>query len=470
MYEIILGRNETDRKKYGKNATIFLGKHYVTMERAKSLANPMLLDVARPHVILVCGKRGSGKSYTLGVMAEGLLHLEKGIKENISCIIFDTMGIYWTMKYPNYRDDTLLQEWDMEAKNLEPVIFVPKKMFSDYQRKSIPVDKEFSINPAELDPSEWCALFGIELNSDAGVLIEEVVLDLKEGAESFSVQDIVNKIQETQSFPTDVKQLLVSRFRSINKWGVFSEGGTSITELAQPGQVTVLDLSAFSNMPENMTIKSLVIGFISRKILQKRLMARKLEEIEQIQRGSTRPEKQEPLVWMLIDEAHEFLPKERDTLATLPLIQLLREGRQPGISLIMATQQPGKIHTDALTQADIVISHRLTARLDINALNEIMQSYLPFKLQRYIDNLPRVKGAAISLDDTSEKIYPFKVRPRISWHGGEDPSAMKKIKELSKLKQEEVQTEVKEEAQKRLVKEKPAKQNLFERIEKLGVA
>ena len=107
MYEIILGRNETDRKKYGKNATIFLGKHYVTMEREKSLANPILLDVARPHVILVSGKRGSGKSYTLGVMAEGLLNLEKGIKENISCIIFDTLGIYWTMKYPNYRDDAL---------------------------------------------------------------------------------------------------------------------------------------------------------------------------------------------------------------------------------------------------------------------------------------------------------------------------------------------------------------------------
>jgi len=55
---------------------------------------------------------------------------------------------------------------------------------------------------------------------------------------------------------------------------------------------------------------------------------------------------------------------------------LLREGRQPGISMVMATQQPGKIHTDAMTQSDIVISHRVTSQQDLEALNSIMQSYL----------------------------------------------------------------------------------------------
>ena len=31
------------------------------MGKTVSLANQILLDVARPHVLLVCGKRGSGK-------------------------------------------------------------------------------------------------------------------------------------------------------------------------------------------------------------------------------------------------------------------------------------------------------------------------------------------------------------------------------------------------------------------------
>ncbi|MCX6750815.1 MAG: DUF87 domain-containing protein, partial [Candidatus Pacearchaeota archaeon] len=61
-------------------------------------------DVIRSHVILVAGKRGSGKSYTLGVLAEELSILPKEVSQNIASLIFDTMGIYWTMKYPNEKD------------------------------------------------------------------------------------------------------------------------------------------------------------------------------------------------------------------------------------------------------------------------------------------------------------------------------------------------------------------------------
>jgi hypothetical protein len=132
-----------------------------------------------------------------------------------------------------------------------------------------------------------------------------------------------------------------------------------------------------------------------------------------------------PLLQLIIDEAHEFLPRDGETLASYPLIQILREGRQPGISTIFATQQPGKIHTDVMTQSDIVISHRVTSKFDIEALNEIMQTYTTSELQKYLENLPKEKGVCIILDDTNEKIYPMRIRPRLSWHGGADPTAIR---------------------------------------------
>jgi hypothetical protein len=91
----------------------------------------------------------------------------------------------------------------------------------------------------------------------------------------------------------------------------------------------------------------------------------------------------------------------------------------------MATQQPGKLHHDALTQADIVISHRVTAKPDIDALNEIMQTYLLESIRQHMDELPALKGSAILLDDNSERIYSMRVRPRFTWHGGEAPTAVK---------------------------------------------
>jgi DNA segregation ATPase FtsK/SpoIIIE-like protein len=143
-------------------------------------------------------------------------------------------------------------------------------------------------------------------------------------------------------------------------------------------------------------------------------------------------EDKDPLIWVLIDEAHELLPKEGKTPATDALVQLLREGRQPGISLVLATQQPGEIHKDVLTQSDIVISHRLTSKIDVEALNNMMQTYLLADIQKYMNELPDLKGSAIVLDDNSERIYPIRVHPKKSWHGGETPSILKDKEKLFK--------------------------------------
>ena len=139
------------------------------------------------------------------------------------------------------------------------------------------------------------------------------------------------------------------------------------------------------------------------------------------------------MVWLIIDEAHEFLPVEGKTAASDPLITILREGRQPGISLVLATQQPGKIHTDVMTQSDVILSHRITAKLDTDALGMLMQSYMRQGLDKYLDNLPREKGAAIILDDNNERMYPIRVRPRFTWHGGEAPQAIPGKKKIFDL-------------------------------------
>ena len=126
----------------------------------------------------------------------------------------------------------------------------------------------------------------------------------------------------------------------------------------------------------------------------------------------------------VVHNCHEFLPREGKTPASEPLITILREGRQPGISLILATQQPGKIHTDVMTQSDIVIGHRITAKLDTDALGALMQTYMRDGLTVQLDKLPRDKGSALVFDDTNERLYPIKIRPRITWHGGSSPSLL----------------------------------------------
>ncbi|NQU97868.1 ATP-binding protein [Candidatus Woesearchaeota archaeon] len=436
MYDIVIGRNEKDKDKFGTAGTILLGKHYVKMGRTNSLANKIYLDMIRSHIVFVCGKRGSGKSYTMGVIAEGVADLPKDIKQNISIIMLDTMGIYWTMKYPNKKEKDLLEEWELEGKSLDVKIYTPKGYYNDYKKKGIPTDAPFSVKPSELDADDWNITFGMNPHDPIGVLIERVIYELKEADREYDLDDIITAIKNDKDAETDVKDAAKNQFLNARNWGVFDKEGTPLKELSKGGQVTVLDVSCYATMPGSWKIKNLVIGLIAEKLFVERMVSRKNEEYQEIHKsvnyfGDEKSVKQEfPLVWLVIDEAHEFLPVKGQTMATDPLVTILREGRQPGISLILATQQPGKIHTDVMTQSDTVISHRITAKIDTDALGMLMQSYMREGLDVQLDNLPRLKGAAVIFDDTNEKMYPMRVRPRFTWHGGEAPSALHDKEEL----------------------------------------
>src|SRR3989339_90298 len=404
-YDIIVGRGESDKKTFGDKGLVYLGKGYVKMGQYTSLSNKIYMDVARSHVVLVAGKRGSGKSYTLGVLAEELSNLPKEVSQNIGSLIFDTMGIYWTMKYTNEKDKELLRDWDLQAKNLPVKIFVPYGHFDSYLEKGIPADRKFALDVMDLNPEDWIITFGLDIIHPVSVLIERSITKLKLKG-NFGIDEILEEIKKDK---------------------------TSSQDTINAGVTSVLDLSVY-NAVGAFNVRALVISLVCRKIFNQRMSSRKDEEVKAIAKGldftSSLEKKETPLVWLFIDEAHEFLPKDDKTVATDALVQLLREGRQPGVSLVLATQQPGQIHRDVMTQSDIVISHRVTSFPDLEALNHIMQSYLLEGIQQYMDDLPTLKGSAIILDDNSERIYPVRIKPRFTWHGGEAPTAVEKKKEL----------------------------------------
>jgi len=247
----------------------------------------------------------------------------------------------------------------------------------------------------------------------------------------FTIADIQAAVDMDPKAGKEAKEIVNGLFTAADTWGIFSRmagEGTEIHDLITPGTTTILDTSVYSTIGA-YNIKALVISLISRKLFTTRIDARKKEEIQAIQHGQDylayRTTREEPLVWIFIDEAHNFLPKTGKTPATDALMQILREGRQPGLSIVLATQQPGQIHHDVMTQSDIVISHRVTSKPDREALNEIMQSYLLESIQKQMNDLPSIKGSAIILDDNSERLYPMRVHPRFTWHGGEAPTAIK---------------------------------------------
>ncbi len=441
VYEIVLGREQQEQQRLGTAGSIFIGKHYVKMGAVTTLSQPVYLDLNKAHVVFVCGKRGSGKSYSLGVIAEGISQLPDAMRNRLSVIMLDTMGIFWTMKYPNHRDEALLKEWGLEGKGIDVKIYTPFGFFKKWKEEGIPTDVPFALNPAELSAEDWNLTFELESSDPVAVFIARIITVLKKAHKSYDIHDIIMAIDDDETEELRVKHAAKNRFISVEDWGLFSPKATPVKELAKGGQITILDLSAYAIMPNGWRIKHLVMGLVCMKLFMERMAARKDEEyssvheaIHYILEEHDEPRESEmPICWIMIDEAHEFIPNVGKTASSDALITLLREGRQPGIAMVLATQQPGKIHTDAMTQSDIILAHRLTAKIDTDALGALLQSYLRTGLDKELGNLPRVAGACIAVDDVNERLYPMRVRPRFSWHGGGAPGVIVEKKEALKF-------------------------------------
>ncbi|MBW6452076.1 MAG: DUF87 domain-containing protein [DPANN group archaeon] len=421
LNEILVGRDLFDLAKYGSKGMGYIAKHIVGDKGETHLTTPVLFDLSRPHILGLFGKRGQGKSYTMGNLIEELMLFPDNIRRNLAGVVIDTMGIYWSMKYPNDRDSELLSEWGLKPRAFDINLMIPfghKKLFED---DNVPFDSIFSFKPSELNTSDWALSFNIELDTEMGILLQRVMKQIL-GTGNYSIDDIIEVIKDEDAEKL-TKENLINRFIVADEWGIFNQDGSNIHSIVKPGKVTVIDVSHFSQASGGWSVKSLVVGLLSRKILDARIKARRMEEEESLEGGSG--EGHMPITWMFIDEAHEFLPMVGTTAASLPLLQWVKVGREPGVSLVLATQMPNKLHQEAISQCDLVLTHRLTSSKDIDALTQVMQSYMKYGIENYFDTLPKVKGAALVLDDNSEKLIPVRVRPRMSWHAGGSPIAIK---------------------------------------------
>jgi len=415
-YETIVGRDKKDLEKYGTERIGYIGKHIVGTGEDAHLTTKVFFDLLRPHVTLITGKRGTGKSYVAGVLVEATVNLSEELQKSLSTIIIDTMGIFWSMKYPNEQQANLLEEWKLQPKAMSNVkVYVPSSQMHDFEESGVPIDYGISVAPHEFSAEDWLLAFNLSRTDPAGITLEKNINQLFERGEKFSIDDIIAKVNDDPDTSDDVKNAVENMMTVANQWGVFSEEGSNIDFMIKPGQVSVVDLSRLRSS-EAWSVRNLIVAMIARRVYQIRVVARKEEELAKIT-GEPIKNKQ-PLIWMVIDEAHNFIPSERDTVSSEPLKIISKQGREPGVSLTVITQMPNRIHQDILSQTDLVFAHRLTSRDDLQALHSVMQTYHSDELWKYINSLPRWPGAAIILDDNLEKVFTVNIRPRFSWHAG----------------------------------------------------
>ncbi|QCS41965.1 ATP-binding protein [Natrinema versiforme] len=312
------------------------------------------LDLDSPHAVLLVGKRGYGKSYTMGVIAEGLAR-----SRGVAPVIVDPMGAFDTLSQPATGDA------------------VPARVIDDP-----------AVAPDSLDPRSWCTLLGLSPESGAGGL-------LWQAAQAESTIDGMRTHLESADASSAATRAAENHLRLAESWGVFDADGLAAADLAT-AEVTVVDVSGLADAPMNA---------VCRGIAETLYRARIRRSIDR-------------LPWLLLDEAHTFF----DGVAEPALETILTRGRAPGVSLVAATQRPSAVPEVGISQSDILVSHRLTARADLAALESAQPTYMNGSLAD-ADRLPESPGDVVVIDDATETVHAARIRARDTPHGGDSPSA-----------------------------------------------
>lgn len=309
-------------------------------------------DLDRPHATLVVGKRGYGKSYTLGVIAEGLARAD-----GVAPVLVDPMGVF----------DAMAAGADGEP--------VPTTVIEDP-----------TVTPDSLDPRSWCEMLGLSPESGAGSLV------WRAAQQESTLAGMRDHVEDADA-PRADRRAAVNHLDLTDAWGVLDAGGSTAADLAGP-ELTVVDVSRLDPAPMNAVVHG--IG-------------------EALYRGRVE-NRLDRLPWLLLDEAHPFF----DGVARPGLETILTRGRAPGVSLVLATQRPSVVPEVAISQSDVLVSHRLTSEADLAALEAAQPTYMQGSLG---EQLPTEPGEVVVVDDATETVHAARIRDRHTPHGGDAPRA-----------------------------------------------
>lgn len=420
------------RRKEESSASAGLIGKVIEQSGGKSLLDyGVWLDLAFPHVIGIFGTRGTGKSFDLGVIAESVAGLDgvvSGQAPSTALVIFDIQNQFWTLGLEpdgGLPEDlphiSALDAWGLEKAALNDVhLWLPAGLKSPH-----PKTRTFHLSPDQLQPSDWLAVLELEHYSAMG----QALLTLLNDGGSQEPSALANRAipcRALNTFQQATIDALRWRLLALADSVVIEDPGLDVAELLVPGRVSVLLLR---ELPDGL--RSLIVGVLIR------LFSSRMGSYHQARRINRRlgtESQQESLperLWAFLDEAHVIAPKGGRTPASTPVVDYVKRGRDAGLSLVFATQQPSAVDDRLMSQVDMTVTHSLGFDSDLHAAMGRMPTRMSITYERAGFQLPSLgdtirsldPGEAVVADTANGRIFISRIRPRLSAHGGSTPTA-----------------------------------------------
>lgn len=432
---------------------IFLGRLAEYGRRYK-----VKFDVTKEKVVAIVGKRGQGKSYTLGSFVEGLCASEPESAIGVTArrrgvLVFDTLNIFQWLGVPissvasrspeMSSQASVLESWGLPTVALDTSVWIPA---GHRYRWSSASHTDLYLNVPDFSLDDWSALLDLDVVRDIkGQYFTEVYQKVVSlgwhdqdsfhvAKEDYTISDLIECIQndkenELSVFRADTRRAVLQQLRAYERHPIFSGPGTPLNHLIVPGQASVVLLS---NLPEDL--RGVVVSVIVKRLLRERAEASEAMKDLLINPSSDEPGRAEkeriastsvPKTWVVIDEAQNIIPAGRQTSASVAVKRFVREGRNFGLSFLVTTQQPRALDLSVLSQVETFVVHKLVSQSDIDYILDNLKSPLPTEIKD-ADGVISIRelirdiavGQAMVSDANTSRCFVMEVRPRVSAHGG----------------------------------------------------
>ncbi len=337
----------------------------------------------------ILASTGSGKSYTCSVIAEELMKPDS----RAAMLILDPHAEYHTLK---------------EIEKMEEF-----KGNDGYKPKvSIWGPEDIRIRFAELSFREIISSLHNPSDAQEQRLREawNRIQSSDDYGQYYSVNDLIS-----ECIPEDgsdaISDALTWRLRNAFDRELFDHSrNLSISELLEPGRVSILQLDTISAIDQQ-----LIVNILFRKIYRERINCER-----------NRDTQLDFPVFAILEEGHRFAPANGES-RSLPILRtILSEGRKFGFGIGVISQRPSKIDDDILSQCKTQIIMQIQNPNDQDAIRRAVESVG----EDLLSELPGLTpGQSVVAGDSVNTPFLCKIRERHTTHGAESLKTSKRWRE-----------------------------------------
>lgn len=370
------------------------------------------LDLNQTHTISLFGVQGGGKSYTLGSVAEMASLAIPGINclpEPLSTVIFhysptmDYKPEFTSMVGANCVEDqvrALKEVYGAEPKALSDVLLlVPADKIEERQGEYPDIEVQpLQFSASELKASHWKFLMGAVGNQ--ATYIRQIMRIMKAMRDDITLEGLRAGI-DVSSIPDHLKEL--ARMR-LDLAAEYINDATSLTDVVRPGRLIIVDLrDEFIEKDEALGLFVVLLQLFA----DARIDGRSFNKL------------------VVFDEAHKYI-ESPDLVAGL--IEVVREMRHKGVSIMVASQDPPSVPVSLIELSSQIIMHKFNSPAwlkHIQKANAALANLTPERMALLKAGEAYVWSSKATDESFSKGAVKLRCRPRVTQHGGATRVAVK---------------------------------------------